>query len=395
MIYKKNVKNGDMLSILGFGCMRFPTSGGRVDEKQSFDMLMQAVEGGVNYFDTAWPYHGGQSEAILGKFLAEKNLRNDVFIATKLPIWICRSNKDFHKFFNKQLEKLRTDYIDYYLMHMLTSYDSYLRLCNMGLKEYLAELKSSGKARNVGFSYHGEKGDFIKIVDDYDWDFCQIQYNILDINNQAGKEGLLHASQKGMPVIIMEPLRGGSLVNNLPKKVVELIEKSNVDKSPVELFLSWVMNHKQATVVLSGMSLPEHVESNLKTSSAINDIIPENEQKLIDEVREVFIKNLTVPCTGCGYCIDCPQKIDIARCFEVYNKIMQPGFLGNMMYTMSSGMTLIKAKECIECGKCEKHCPQAIDIMRQLKIISKKPHVRILAPIANWYLNKRGAKKKK
>lgn len=392
MIYRYNQKNGDKLSILGFGCMRFPQKGGRIDEVRSTQMLKQALDGGVNYLDTAWPYHAGQSEAFLGRFFKETGLRKDIFLATKLPIWICRNKDDFYKYINKQLVKLNTDYIDYYLMHMFTSYGNYKNLCNMGLKEYLKDIKKSGKARNIGFSYHGEKKDFIMIVDDYDWDFCQIQYNILDINNQAGRDGLIHANKKGLPVIIMEPLRGGALVNAIPTKVPALIKKAGINKTPVELFLSWVMNHKESTVVLSGMSIEEHIENNLKTANNIDDIITEAEQNVIDQIIDLFVKSFKVPCTGCGYCIDCPKEIDIPRCFEVYNQISSGGFFGTLMQIGISGKTLNNAGKCNKCGKCEKHCPQSIDIINQLQIISNKWYVRLLYPLTNWYMEKRGKK---
>ncbi|MCK5129034.1 MAG: aldo/keto reductase [Clostridiales bacterium] len=392
MIYRENTRNKDQLSILGFGCMRFPQKDGKIDEVRSTQMLKQAIDGGVNYLDTAWPYHAGQSEAFLGRFFKKTGLRNQIFLATKLPIWLCRNRNDFDKYINKQLVKLNTDYIDYYLMHMFTSYGNYKNLCDMGLKEYLKSIKDSGKAKNVGFSFHGEKSDFIKIVDDYDWDFCQIQYNILDINNQAGRDGLLHANKKGIPVIIMEPLRGGALANNIPQKVLDLIDKAGIKKTPVELFLSWVMNHKEATVVLSGMSHEDHIENNLEIASDIDGKIKEEEQVVIDEIIDVFVKSFKVPCTGCGYCIDCPKEIDIPRCFEVYNHISSGGFLGTLMQIGISGKTLNKARECIQCGKCEKHCPQSIDIINQLNIISSKWYIRLLFPITNWYMEKRGKK---
>lgn len=392
MIYRVNTKNGDKLSILGFGCMRFPMKGAKIDEVRATNMLKAAIEGGVNYLDTAWPYHTGQSEAFLGRFFNATGLRDKLFIATKLPIWICRSKKDFYKFIDRQIKKLNVEFIDYYLMHMLTSFDNYKRLCSLGLKEYLDDIKKTGRAKNVGFSYHGDKNGFIKIIDDYDWDFCQIQYNILDINNQAGRSGLEYAHNKGMPVIIMEPLRGGTLVKDIPSQILKIIKDAKIDKTPVELFLSWVMKHKQATVVLSGMSLEAHIENNLKTSDESNSSITDVEQKAIDEIIDVYVKRFKIPCTGCGYCIDCPAGIDIPRCFDVYNHISQGNIFTKLMQIGISGKTLYKANECIECGICEKHCPQAIDIINQLEIITNKWYMKMLFPLVNWYMNR--AKKK-
>jgi predicted aldo/keto reductase-like oxidoreductase len=394
MIYRENGKNGNKISILGYGCMRFPLKAGRIDEPRAISMLKRSIDGGLNYLDTGWPYHAGQSEPFLGRFLEETGLRKELFLATKLPTWLCRTGDDFYKYLNKQLEKLKTTYIDYYLMHMLTSYDSYKKLCDMGLKEYMAEIKTNGKVHNIGFSFHGEKDDFIKIVDDYDWDFCQIQYNILDINNQAGRDGLIHAHKKGLPVIIMEPLRGGSLVRDLPSEVPKMIKDASIQKTPVELFLSWIMNHKEVTCVLSGMSLEEHIDNNLEISSSITGEISETEQKTVDAIREIFVKRSKIPCTGCGYCIDCPQGINIPRCFEVYNHISRGNVIRTLMQVGISGKTLKKASTCIECGKCEKHCPQSIDIINQLKVISGKWYMKMLFPVVNWYME-RGSKKKK
>lgn len=389
MITKINKKNGDSLSILGFGCMRLPTKGGVIEEARSIAMIHEAIEKGVNYFDTAYFYHAGKSEALLGKALLG-GLRQRVKIATKLPSFMIKSLDNSKKIFSNQLSKLRTDYIDYYLLHMLTDKPMFDRIVSLGIMEWLEELKKDGVIKNIGFSFHGGKTDFELILKAYSWDFCQIQYNYLDENNQATKSGLLLASSLDIPVIVMEPLRGGKLVNNLPKKVRSAFQSYDNDRTPAEWALRWIWNHSEVNVVLSGMSNEEQVQENIKIASyAKENSLSENEYKVFEEVKSIMLEGTKVPCTGCGYCMPCPHGVNIPACFSSYNdKYLLGDKLSRWKYMQILGAMSQKpsfASQCKECGKCESHCPQNIAIRKQLKIVSNemegilfKPIVRIL-----------------
>ncbi len=280
MLTKVNPKNGDSLSVLGFGCMRFPTKGNSIDEPRTIDMIHDAVEKGVNYFDTAYFYHGGKSESMLGKALSG-GYRERVKVATKLPPFLVKNLDGAKKIMSTQLSKLQTDYIDYYLLHMLTDKPMFDRLVSLGIMEWLEELKTDGTIKNIGFSFHGGKTDFELIVKAYPWDFCQIQYNYLDENNQATKSGLLLAASLGIPVIVMEPLRGGKLVNNLPKEVIQTFKSYNSERTPAEWALRWIWNHPEVNVVLSGMSTEEQMNENIMIASdARENSLTEEENKI-------------------------------------------------------------------------------------------------------------------
>ena len=266
MIVKENQKNKDQLSILGFGCMRFPTKGGWVDEDRTIKMIRNAIDAGVNYFDTAYFYHNGKSESLLGDALTG-GYREKVKIATKLPPFMVSSLEGGKKIFATQIRKLKTDYIDYYLLHMLTDKATFDRIVSLGVMEWLEELKREGTIRNIGFSFHGSKMDFEQIVQAYPWDICQIQYNYLDENNQATKSGLQLANSLGIPVVIMEPLRGGRLVNNLPLEVIKIFENYDEKRTPAEWALRWIWNHPEVNVVLSGMSDETQLEENVRIAS--------------------------------------------------------------------------------------------------------------------------------
>ncbi|MDR2618890.1 MAG: aldo/keto reductase, partial [Treponema sp.] len=259
MQYRIDGKSGNKLSALGFGCMRFPRKGAVIDMEKTERLVMEAVNRGVNYFDTAYIYGG--SEEALGAVLDKNKARDAVYIATKLPLVLSRSASDFDKFFNKSLERLRTDRVDYYLLHMLTDRRQWERFRAMGIEDWLAAKKKEGRIRQAGFSFHGSQEEFLKLLDVYDWDFCQIQYNYAQENYQAGKTGLLRAAAKGLPVIIMEPLLGGKLASALPREAEEVFRASG--KKAAEWALRWVWNHKEATVLLSGMNDPAQLEENL------------------------------------------------------------------------------------------------------------------------------------
>jgi predicted aldo/keto reductase-like oxidoreductase len=385
MNYRENPKNGDQLSILGYGCMRFPTKGGIIDETRAEKQIILAIEQGVNYFDTAYIYHLGKSEVMLGKVLA-KGYRHRVKIATKLPHFMIRGAADMDKTFATQLARLQTNYIDYYLIHMLQDLNQWERLIGLGIIPWIENKKKQGQIINLGFSYHGGKSQFIKLLDAYDWDFCQIQYNFIDENNQAGKSGLEYAAAKGIPVIIMEPLRGGKIVNNLPPEATEIWNQASPKRSPAEWALRWIWNHPEATVVLSGMNTEEQVTENIRAASdAQAGVLTTAELALFDRVKELLRRKTKVDCTGCGYCMPCPAGVDIPACFSCYNEQYLNNNLRNKyLYIQNTGAVTANpgyASLCVKCGKCETHCPQGIPIRNKLSDISREMEGLLFKPI--------------
>lgn len=368
MQYRTNPKNGDRLSALGYGCMRFTRKAGMIDQEKAEREMLFALEHGVNYFDTAYTYPG--NEAALGKFLA-KGHRKEIFLATKLPQYLAKSYADFDKFFYEELKRLQTDYIDYYLLHMLSDYNSWQRLVDLGIEKWITQKKASGEIRNIGFSYHGGSVGFIRIIDAYDFDFCQIQFNYLDVHGQAGETGLRYAASKGLPVIIMEPLRGGRLVHGLPAKAKDFWKSVSPQRSSADWGLRWIWNYPEVTVILSGMNAMTQVEENIRVC---NDALPghlsEKELSYFDHVCEIIRKNTKVPCTGCGYCMPCPAGVDIPSCFNARNVRQSDGwFNGLREYIMCTSLKTVptNAAKCIQCGRCEQHCPQGIEIRKMLR----------------------------
>ena len=366
-------KYGNEISVLGFGCMRFLRSGGGIDMAQTEEQILSAVEAGVNYFDTAYIYPG--SEAALGEILAKHQLRQKVYIATKLPHYLIKSREGMEKLFAEHLKRLKTDYIDYYLMHMLTDVQTWEKLKKLGILEFLEEKKKSGAIRQIGFSYHGNSDMFCKLVDAYDWDFCQIQYNYMDENTQAGRRGLHYAHSKGLPVIIMEPLRGGKLVNRLPQKALDEFEKHPWGYTPVQWALRWLWNQKEVTCVLSGMNSMEMLADNVQTASTAEiGELGREEEEMLGRVVAAINANMKVGCTGCGYCMPCPKGVDIPGAFAAFNRLASEGkFAGLKEHFMCSAVRRdsTAAYNCIGCGKCEKHCPQNIPIRQELKHVQK------------------------
>lgn len=357
MQYRQNPKNGDMISVLAFGCMRF-----KRDEKETERQIIKAIEMGINYFDTAYIYPG--SEATLGRILS-KGYREKVKLATKLPPYLVKKKEDFDKIFNTQLERLKTDYIDYYLIHMLPNLDVWQRMVSLGIEEWIAKKKESGQIKNIGFSYHGGNQEFTKIIDSYDWEFCMLQYNYYDEYNQAGKNGLLYAADKGIPIMVMEPLRGGKLVN-LPKEALGVFAESEEKHTPADWSFRWLWNHPQVMTVLSGMNSQEMLDANVAAAcSSEADCITPAELELYTRVKEVLNRAFLVPCTGCGYCMPCPHGVDIPLCFSSYNATATSGKLqARFNYIVrTSGHN---ASRCVNCGLCEKHCPQDIAIRKEL-----------------------------
>lgn len=389
MNYRKD-RYGNDLSILGYGCMRFTQSGGKIDMDKAEREIMAAYGAGVNYYDTAYVYPG--SEAALGQILAKNQIRDKVKIATKLPHYLIKSKDSMEKYFMEQLARLQTDYVDYYLMHMLTDVDTWERLKNLGILEWLEEKKKSGAIRQVGFSYHGNSDMFCRLVDAYDWDFTQIQYNYMDEHSQAGRRGLNYAHEKGLPVIIMEPLRGGRLVNKLPEQAVRIFEEYPVKHTPAQWALRWLWNQPEVTCVLSGMNSGEMVEDNVHTASTVSaGEFTDEEEKMLQQVVQAINEKVKVGCTGCGYCMPCPKNVDIPGTFAAYNRYYTDGKRTAFKeYIMCTAMrkTSSAASNCIECGKCEKHCPQHIEIRAELKNARKKlenPVYRLVRQFVKWF----------
>ncbi|MBE6682802.1 MAG: aldo/keto reductase [Ruminococcaceae bacterium] len=383
-------KYGNSLSVLGFGCMRFPRKNIGIDMKETEREIMTAYENGVNYFDTAYIYPG--SEAAIGEIFEKNGIREKVYIATKLPHYLIKSREDIDKKFNEELKRLRTDYVDYYLMHMLTDVDTWERLKELGIIEWIEEKKASGAIRQIGFSYHGNSDMFIKLVDAYDWDFTQIQYNYMDEHSQAGRRGLKYANEKGLAVIIMEPLRGGKLVTHLPDEAKAVFSDYKKQYTPAQWAFRWLWNQPEITVVLSGMNSDEMVRDNINTASTteIGELDIDDEAMLQSVVKAINSK-IKVGCTGCGYCMPCPKNVDIPGTFSAYNRLYAEGrFWAYVDYFMCTALrpNSTAASNCISCGKCESHCPQHIEIRKHLADAQKTlegPIYRIASKVAKKF----------
>ena len=368
MQYRRD-RQGRELSVLGFGCMRFTKKGNALDIDKAEKEIMAAFHAGVNYYDTAYIYPG--SEALLGTVLERNGIRDQVYIATKFPQYMVRNIAGAEKYFREELERLRTDYVDYYLMHMLTDPAQWERLKQIGILDWLREKKASGAIRNIGFSYHGNTENFLKILADQDWDFCQIQYNYLDETTQAGVEGLKAAAARGIPVIIMEPLRGGKLVNLLPGPAKKAIAENDRGWSPAAWAFRWLWNQPEVTVVLSGMNSLEMVAENVATAdSARPGDLEEADFALLEKVKTIIRTGEKVGCTACRYCMPCPKGVDIPGIFRCYNAMYSEGKAdGRFQFAQTVGLTREPAfaTQCVGCGKCEQHCPQGIPIREKLK----------------------------
>ena len=390
MQYRKN-KNGDNWSVLGYGCMRFTKSGTSIDLDKAEQELMEAYRLGVNYYDTAYIYQG--SEEALGKILEKNGIRNQICIATKLPHYLLKDRKKAEEMLQTQLKRLRTDYIDNYLMHMLTDADTWKHLEENGVKDFLEKKKAEGVIRNIGFSFHGNTDAFLKILDAYDWDFCQIQYNYIDEVSQAGRIGLEEAHRRGIPVIIMEPLRGGKLAN-VPAEAAKLVaayaknieqsipqmnptanatdgQKSSDTYTAAKMGLRWLYDQPGVTVVLSGMNSLEMVRENVQTAAeALPGCLSDEERTLVEQVKSIIQKNTRVGCTGCRYCMPCPAGIDIPATFFSWNTVASEGkktARAEYLRTSAMATNTVPPSKCIGCGKCENICPQKLPIRKLLK----------------------------
>ena len=372
MQYRKD-KYGRDLSVLGYGCMRFTKKGNAIDIDKAEQEILTAIRAGVNYFDTAYVYSG--SEAALGEILERNGLRDKVYIATKLPQYLISNRAAIDRYFSEELARLRTTWVDYYLMHHVTDVYMWEKLKEVGILDWIAERKKEGSIRNIGFSYHGNTENFLKILNDYDWDFCQIQYNYLDEVTQAGVEGLKAAAAKGIPVVIMEPLRGGKLVDLLPSDAKKTIAEHPRGWTPAQWGLRWLYNQPEVTVVLSGMNSIPMVEENCRTAEeALPGTFTEDDFALIEKVKEQIKAKEKVGCTGCRYCMPCPKGVDIPGTFRCYNTMYsETKSEGRFQFAQTVGLTREPAfpSQCIECGKCEKHCPQNLPIREKLKEADK------------------------
>lgn len=373
MQYRKD-RQGNDISILGFGCMRFTRKGAGIDYEKAESQILRAMELGVNYFDTAYVYAG--SEELLGAVLANNGVRDQVRIATKLPQYLVKTSGAIDRFFDEELRRLQTDHIDYYLMHMMTDVAQWENLKRLGIEDWIARKKEAGAIRQIGFSYHGGTEGFLKILDAYDWDFCQIQYNYLDEHAQAGRRGLMAAAEKGIPVIIMEPLRGGKLVDLLPEKARELVAQNGHGWSAAELAFRWLWDQPQVTCVLSGMNSIEMVEENCRVASEVTtESFTAEDFALIDAIRDAINERVKVGCTGCGYCMPCPKGVDIPALFRCWNEMYTEGkSSGRREYWQTVSLRKEKAfaRQCVKCGKCESHCPQAIPIRELIHIADRE-----------------------
>ncbi|MCL2068251.1 MAG: aldo/keto reductase [Treponema sp.] len=374
MQYRIDKRTGNRLSVLGFGCMRFPKTLGMVDQKKTEELILRSIEGGVNLFDTAWFYPG--SEETLGSILHRNKVREKCFISTKLPTVMLKNPSDFDKFFDQQLVRLRTGYIDYYLMHMLTDMDQWNKLKSWGIEKWIEAKKKSGQVRQIGFSFHGMREEFLKIIDDYDWEICLIQYNYSDVNYQAGITGLRAAAEK-MPVMIMEPLLGGKLATGLPKSAVEIFKKANPDLSPAGWALNWLWNQQEVTLLLSGMGNMAQLEENMKCADkAAAGMLGEAEEAVFEKVLEQVNRVYKIRCTGCNYCMPCPRGVNIPGCFAAYNASYSMGYpAGMQQFIFSTGFISERSGSphlCVNCGKCEKHCPQNLPIMKELGNVRRR-----------------------
>ncbi|RLD13092.1 MAG: aldo/keto reductase [Caldiserica bacterium] len=372
MIYREFKKGKIKVSSLGFGAMRFPTikNEGDIDVLKTEEMLDYAMENGVNYIDTAYPYHEGMSEPFLGHYIEKRKIREKIYLATKMPVWLVKKKEDLDFYFNAQLNRLRTDYIDFYLLHSLWK-KSWEKVRDLGVIDWLINKKKEGKIRFFGFSFHDEFPVFKDIVDYYDWDFAQIQLNYMDVDYQAGEKGLSYAYKKGIQVIIMEPIKGGKLANP-PERVLKVLSKFRVKRTPVEWALSFVLNKKEVLTVLSGMSALEHVKENIRIASKYDvGCLAKEEEEILKKAREEWMKIKFIDCTNCKYCLPCPFGVNIQENFEIYNEALRYNDFKEGKYRYEFLKEEERASNCKECGECESKCPQNLSIIELLKLVDE------------------------
>lgn len=371
MIRREMGKTGEKVSALGFGCMRLPTRDDQsIDVDEATRMLRFAIDNGVDYVDTAWGYHNGQSEPFVGSALQD-GYRDKVNLATKLPSWLIKCREDMDYYLNEQLRRLRTDVIDFYLIHALNR-RYWKNLKEHDIFEFMDSALASGRIRHIGFSFHDTLDVFKEIIDSYGWEFCQIQYNFVDTEHQAGLEGLKYAAGKGIGVAVMEPLRGGKLATNVRDDILSIWTSSGIDRTPAAWALRWVWNDPDVGVVLSGMSTMDQVRENIETAREASPYsMSSSELAIVDRVREEYKKRIKVSCTGCSYCMPCPSGVAIPTCFDFFNDAyMFDSIEDHKKAYLRSVKKENRASLCVECGRCEELCPQNIPIIEQLKEVS-------------------------
>ena len=398
MQYRTVPKTQDTLSVLGYGTMRLPSRGGLIREKETREQLLYAIDEGVNYIDTGFPYFAGAAEPMIGKIISQAGCRDSVYFATKLPPWSVVKAYDMENILNEQLRRMKTDRFDYYLLHGIGDRDEWERMLRLGLLSFLDRIQRDGRVRRVGFSYHGDKTLFKEIVDAYDWVMCQIQYNYLDTDNQAGEEGLIYAHRKNLAVMVMEPLRGGNLTKCVPPEVQAIWDTAPIRRTPAEWALRWLYDQPEVTLVLSGMNRMDHIRENIRiadegTARSLTDA----ERGLVRQARKTYQSIFQIGCTGCRYCMPCPAGVDIPICFELYNNLTAFGLRSAKFdYATRVGGILGHhgiASKCIGCGACEKACPQHLPIRQALKTVAKEmegPMLKVLAPVGRFFLHRQG-----
>lgn len=371
MEYRRFGKMDWQVSALGFGAMRLPLlekKWANIDEQLSEKMLRYAIDHGVNYIDTAYGYHEGNSELFLGRLLKEGGFRGKIKLATKMPIWLVERAADFDRYLNEQLQKLQTDHIDCYLLHGLNQ-RFWPKMRDLNVGEWARSAVADGRIGYFGFSFHDDFDTFEEIVDAYDnWDLCQIQYNFMDVEYQAGTKGLHYAAQKGLAVVVMEPLRGGKFTQAPPQKIVDVLARAPKKRTMPEWGLQWVLDQTEVSVALSGMSAMEHVEENVAIAERSGkNALSGEEMKIVDELREAYKGLAPIPCTKCEYCMPCPSGIDIPRVFELYNEAFIYGDKSTPRLRYRQMPEERWADNCTECGTCEEMCPQNIEVAEWLK----------------------------
>ena len=381
MVKRVVKKNGDEIFPLGLGAMRLPTKNNSIDREKAREYILYALDNGINYIDTAYAYHGGKSESFLGEILSLLDsegvkYRDKVKLSTKLPSWMVRSRGDMDAFLNEQLRKLQTDCIDYYYLHNI-DLSTVQRLKGLGVYEFLEKAREDGKIKNIGFSYHGSPDEFNALIDDYPWDMVLVQYNYADVNTQAGIRGIRYAYENDVAVFIMEPLKGGILAGELPKDVDDLFKGVDSNKSSVDWALSWILNQKEITCVLSGMGSLDEIKENMAIADRVEvDSLSDDELNILNKAQNIFNSMMKINCTGCGYCLPCPKGVNISDCFKIYNEkflFNKKGIgpvSGAMMnyYMVVGGITNKQSSAglCNHCGRCKRLCPQSLDIPNEL-----------------------------
>lgn len=372
MEYRQFKKFEKPVSLFGIGCMRLPMINkgekNEVDEAEAIRMIRYGIDNGVNYIDTAYPYHDGKSELIVGKALKD-GYREKVYLATKCPVWQVETIDDMERLLNEQLQKLNTDHIDFYLLHALEK-DRWNKLKKLDALSFMKKAREQGKIKYIAFSFHDDADTFRDIIDSFDWDMCQIQMNIMDMDEQATVEGLKYAGSKNIPVVIMEPLKGGKLANSITPEIKAIWDQSDVKRTPVDWAFRWLYNFPEVAVILSGVSSMEQLQDNLRIfADAKANSMSQAEQSLVEQVREVYLKKTIVPCTGCEYCLPCPQGVAIPHIFDLINtaSMYQDEDGCRKQYQNNTVKNKHDASLCVECGQCESVCPQHIPIITKLK----------------------------